>query len=147
MSTNTIQALCTREKTYRYPNLNRWAFKPREANTPENSAIAFFQGLAFRFLRWTGAMSHPISETTKVQTYVINSDRLIERILRSADEVFKQGFQPARLLIGSEDFARLMDMQEIGGYLNFDARIGYGREICGLKVEVIPWMRGMVALP
>ena len=52
-----------------------------------------------------------------------------------------------RRLVGGEDFQQLMGSPEIHNVLNFSAPIGWGREIYGLKVEVIPWMRGMVVLP
>ncbi len=41
----------------------------------------------------------------------------------------------------------LMACANITERFSFGAEFGYGRNIYGLRVTVIPWMRGMVVMP
>ena len=143
---NYIEFVCTREKVQRFPDF-RYEFKSRSGKTPEQDVIAWVQKLAFRFLRWTGALSNSMTEKITYERFTLDTQNFIERIFRQMTELERRNVKPERLLIGGEDFQRLMGSPEIHNVLNFSAPIGWGREIYGLKVEVIPWMRGMVVLP
>lgn len=55
---------------------------------------------------------------------------------------------PQTLLVGGEDYEQLMDSPEIRQAFQFSAFYMHGRDgICGLNVQVVPWMRGMVVMP
>ena len=56
-------------------------------------------------------------------------------------------YHPSRLLIGAEDFEELMHEKEISESMTFRANYYDHQEIVGLKVTVIPWMRGVLVLP
>jgi len=53
----------------------------------------------------------------------------------------------SRLLIGAQDFEEMMESDEIRRVISFRAEYCYGKKILGLKVEVIPWMKGMLVMP
>ena len=124
------------------PMLDAYKFKP-------HGRAMWLQRLAWRFLNWRGAMEQAYEPTVKVTRHLIDSDRFIDRLLKQKRSLFdafnKEG---QRLLIGSEDYAELMNSPEIGHHhFDFRAEVGFGRSIVGLKVEVIPWMRGAVVMP
>ena len=56
--------------------------------------------------------------------------------------------EPKTLLIGAEDYEQIMNCPQINQRLRFDTSYMFGnRQIIGLTVEIIPWMRGMVVMP
>ena len=59
---------------------------------------------------------------------------------------------PTQLLIGSEDYAGLMSESLSHQMFDFDSRYFMGNgdlepTVHGLKVRVIPWMRGLLVMP
>jgi len=89
-----------------------------------------------------------MGETVTVTRYTIDSDVFMERIFKQQKHLL--GYfnrKPKRLLIGSEDFSELMNSAEVRDVMMFNASYNYGREIYGLQVEVIPWMRGILVMP
>lgn len=77
-----------------------------------------------------------------------DTDDFIHLIL--AQQSWLSGFlgkNGRRILIGAEDFEKLMGMKEIQQSFNFSASYNDGRQIFGLEIEVIPWMRGILVLP
>lgn len=109
----------------------------------------WLQRLAWRFLQWRGALVQAYEPKCEVVRHTIEADTFIERILKQRHEL-KRGFNRdgQTLLIGSEDYAEMMRAPEMLNHaLTFDARVGMDRQIVGLTVKVIPWMRGMVVMP
>ena len=105
------------------------------------------QRLAWRFLVWEGAIK-PV-EGNVFKRHVIEGtcfiDRLIKQEIALFDHFNKHG---QRLLIGSEDYAELMNSPEVKNHhFCFAAKVNYGDGILGLKIEVIPWMRGAIVMP
>ena len=83
---------------------------------------------------------------TTFERFTLDTGEFTHRLLKQQEELFNQNRRPVRLLIGADDFQELMGSPRIQEIMRFTAPIGFGREILGLKVEVIPWMRGMVTL-
>lgn len=115
--------------------------------------IAWVQKLAYKFLKKTGALHQAYKPEATITRHVIDSDKFVEKILRQKYELFN-GFHRdgGRVLIGSDDYAELMNSPEVvGSYFDFSANLHIGRhgrrEILGLQVEVIPWMRGILVMP
>ena len=47
----------------------------------------------------------------------------------------------------AEDYADLMHEAAATQMFSFRAEYGYGREVLGMTVQVIPWMRGCLVMP
>ena len=77
-----------------------------------------------------------------------NTQDFIGKIFQQKGDI-QQYFnrKPKQLLIGDEDFRELMGTPEIRDMLSFHTSYNYDREICGLKVTIIPWMKGILVLP
>ena len=93
-------------------------------------------------------------EEMAYKTRVIDADKFIKRLLAAESEVAAQiGYRqsPATLIIGSEDYAELMREEGFRHMVDFNAEYNYsnGRAttVCGMRVTIVPWMRGMVVLP
>ena len=89
-----------------------------------------------------------VGEEIRYTRHTIDTESFIDRLFKQQDHI--RGYfnrRPTRLLIGAEDFAALMGTEEIRQMLNFRAEYGYNKEIMGLMVEVIPWMRGILVMP
>lgn len=119
----------------------------------EDRPAHWLQRLCLWTLRKLGC--HASLETVKIERHVIGrkGERFTDAILRQADNLLDFNRQPARLLIGAEDYAKLMGEPTFETGFNFhtEYNIGNGRgrrpTVCGLTVEVIPWMRGMLVMP
>ncbi len=109
----------------------------------------WIQRLAWRFLQWRGALAQAYEPKCEIFRHAIEADTFIERILKQRHELLR-GFNRdgQTLLIGSEDYAELMRAPDMRDHMfTFDTRVGMDRQIVGLTVRVIPWMRGMVVMP
>lgn len=92
--------------------------------------------------------AYDMGEKITASRHTIDTDVFMERIFKQQEHLLVHfNRKPKRLLIGSEDFAQMMDSAEMQNMMMFNASYNYGREICGLQVEVIPWMRGILVMP
>lgn len=100
----------------------------------------WLQRLCFIVLRKLGAFSH--GETITVERRIVDCDKFMDAILiqmRSIEEFFNRRAQ--RILIGAEDYAALMHEEMASFY--YTGR----REFLGMKVQVVPWMKGVLVMP
>ncbi len=142
MEAYTVEFVEPRSFTALVPALDAFKFKP-------SGRAQWLQRLAWRFLNWRGAMQQALEPKATFTRHVIDADRFIDRILKQKRSLFATfGRNSKRLLIGSEDYAELMCSPEVKmHHFEFSAEVGYSGAIYGLKIEVIPWMRGAVVMP
>lgn len=87
-------------------------------------------------------------ETVKVERVTFNTEDFMEKLFVQQEELVKSfNRHPKELLIGADDFERLMCTKTVTDMFAFNASYNHGPKVCGLKVKVIPWMRGMVIMP
>jgi hypothetical protein len=129
-----------RERRELVPVKDHFEFKP-------SGRLQRLQRWAWRFLHWRGALRQAFDETVSYTQHVINTDDVMRRLMEQRRGLFDYGQEPRELLIGAEDFAELMSQPQIHNYMDFGAEYVSGRRIMGLKVRVIPWMRGMLVMP
>ena len=89
---------------------------------------------------------------TKIEYRTIDADSFITRIAKQRESVFAlTNREPRELLIGAQDYAELMHETMSHHMFSFDATYMRGehgvRTVMGLKVRVIPWMRGVLVVP
>lgn len=88
-------------------------------------------------------------DTVKATRIPIGGE-FVDRLFKSQSWIMQHlGHEPKTLLIGGKDYEDLMECPLIRQSLIFGTQYNYGSrmEIIGLKVQIIPWMRGMVILP
>ena len=89
-----------------------------------------------------------VEELVTVDRRVINSGAFIDRLFNQRKDIeFHFNMKPNTLLIGAEDYAELMNEPMAEQMFSFNSEYGFGREVFGMKVHVIPWMRGCLVLP
>lgn len=88
----------------------------------------------------------------EVERIVIDPADIMTKLFQQRGELLKMGHDPKRLLIGSEDFAELMNRKD--AHYHFSVGCEYfkgdgrgGRRVMDLEVEVVPWMRGVLVMP
>lgn len=88
-------------------------------------------------------------DSVTVTRIPINDKDFMARLWKQKRALFDQfRREPATLWIGGEDYRELMSSPHIQQAFSFSASFNYGRdEVYGLRVKVIPWMRGMVVMP
>jgi hypothetical protein len=125
--------------TFTVPSATKFEYKPR-------AGWAWLQRLCFSFLRWRGCFS--VEDRTDFKRHIINPGDLLERILRQDSSLLEFYHRRGeRLLIGAETMAELMQQPRINQYMDFSAEYRHDRMICGLKITVVPHMRGLLVLP
>lgn len=89
--------------------------------------------------------------SVKIERVLINPSGIMDAIYKQTKEHVRWDREPKRVLIGSDDFSELMGTAkfEQACAIECDYKIGgqHGYKICGLTVEVIPWMRGILVMP
>jgi len=102
--------------------------------------------LRWKIVTWLGG-ENPY-DTVKVTRIPIDAEKFMEKVWlqkRYLFEAFNQ--RPQTLLIGAEDYEEMMSSPEITQSFVFEASYNFGeRQIQGLTVKVIPWMRGAVVM-
>lgn len=128
--------------THMVSMLDAYKFKPKGRGQ-------WLQRIAWRFLQWCGAMDQAYEPTTTYTRHEVKADKFMEQIYKQRRFLFDQfDREPKRLLIGAEDYADLMSSPEMStNHFRFESRYSHGHELMGLKVEVIPWMRGALVMP
>lgn len=112
---------------------------------PERGHV-LLQKICFWFLRKMGA--YRVGESITVKTIQIDSDKFIDQLLRQRKSLFKFfNLDASRLLIGPDDFHSLMGEMQEHYLFSFNAEYYRNGELFGIKVYVIPWMKGMLVLP
>lgn len=110
--------------------------------------MQWLQRLAWRFLGWRKALEPTFKTVETVSIHRIDADTFMERVALQNESLFRSfNREGKQLLIGSEDYAQLMHEATRMHYFSFNAEVGYGNTYLGLKVTVIPWMKGMVVMP
>ena len=112
--------------------------------------MVWLQKICFFILKKLKAFSQ--KETIKYDRVVINTGSFMDQIFEQRHELLKFfNLEPDRLLIGSEDYAELMKEQLLNYPYQFDTSYGAYRNgvktVCGLTVEIIPYMRGILVMP
>lgn len=131
---------------------------PKFKTVTDNNAFAvredrphvWLQKVCCWVLRKLGA--YRIDTQTKIEYRTIDADTFMDRIAEQRASVFELlNCQPKELLIGAQDYAELMHEADIPFPFSFSASYAVGErgvaQIMGLKVRVIPWMRGVLVLP
>lgn len=115
---------------------------------------------AWAFLAWRGALRQAMMDLVEYQRIVIDPDEVVRSLFEQRSELMRMCKTPREVLIGSEDFRKLMGTPGIERYVEFNAQIltrcerdverGWmdrDEKVLGLKIRVIPWMSGMVVMP
>ena len=141
MKPYTIEFIAQDSITTMLPLCDAFKFKPK-------IRWCWLQLLAWRFLHWSGGLIQAYEPIIKTTRHTIDADKLIERIIKQRRALF-DGYNKhgQRLIIGAEDYAELMECPEIRHHFVFNAEVGKYNHIMGLKVEIVPWMRGAVVMP
>ena len=106
----------------------------------------WLQKACFFVLRKLGAFH--IGERVTIERHFIDAKTFMGRLFLQQEGI-EQFFniEPKRLLIGAEDYAELMHEAVATQTFSFQAEYWRRREIFGMTVQVIPWMRGVLVMP
>ena len=131
-----------RSATTYLPMYDAFLFKPK-------GKLKVLQEAAWKFLKKCGVLEQAYEPTIKVTRHVVDPDSFMKKILLQRKYLLRDFYRHGQtLIIGSEDYADLMCSPEMVPHaFNFQATFGLDKQIMGLKVVVVPWMRGMVVMP
>lgn len=131
----------THKNVFAYRKLQGWYGWERD----------WIQRLCFWFLRRIGSFHEENVKSVKYKTHAINADKFLDVVINQMQCLdFNWHRRPKRLLVGSEDYTNIMgEVVELQPFsFKCEYRVGpKPPDICGLIVEVIPWMRGILVMP
>ena len=134
-----IEFVMLRERHKSFENTE--AFQLREDRT-----YLWVQKVCFFVLRKLQAFY--IGETVEFERHLIDAKTFMERLFKQRSGIVEFfNLRPTKLLIGAEDYAELMQETMATQMFSFRAEYGYGREMLGMTIQVIPWMRGCLVMP
>lgn len=134
----TIQFVQTRETITPFLNTDAFQFrKDLKHHWLQKAAIWILKKLRCYYFDYK-------SEFT---TVAVDPDNFMEKLFQQHEALLDLDRRPKTLLIGGEDFRKLMSSPEICRYMSFEGRYKYLRWIETLEVHVIPWMSGMIVMP
>jgi hypothetical protein len=117
---------------------------------PRRPAV-WLQRICIWILRKLGCYAH--FETVRIDRHYIGrrGNNFMERLWDRRKLIHGSfNHEPTRLLIGAEDYARMMQEEYSKTPFSFNAEYVMGKngrpQIMGLHVEVIPWMDGILLL-
>jgi hypothetical protein len=135
----TIEFVALRENRIRFDNTEAFQYR-------KDSPAPWLQKACFFVLRKLGAFYY--DEKVTIERHTLDGKTFIDRLFKQQEGVIRFfNMRPTTLLIGAEDYAELMHELASTQRFSFHAEYGYGREILGLTVQVIPWMRGCLVMP
>jgi hypothetical protein len=106
----------------------------------------WLQKACFFVLQKLGAFY--MAETVTIERHTLDARTFMERLFKQQEGIARFfNYDSTTLLIGAEDYAELMHEASASQAFAFRADFGCGSTILGLKVHVIPWMRGCLVLP
>lgn len=115
----------------------------------------WLQKLCIRILKKLGA--NWIEDRMTFERIQIDSSKFMKNLFDQVAEIQREFNQkPKTILIGSEDYHKLMGDKELYQMLRFEAEYHTSRRnergeyvgtVNGLSVQVIPWMQGILVLP
>ena len=96
--------------------------------------------------------AYRVDRQTKIEYRTIDADNFMTLIAKQHSAVFALlNRRPSTLLIGAQDYAGLMHETVSAHLFSFDAAYMRGEHgnitVLGLRVRVIPWMRGVLVVP
>lgn len=125
-----------------------WVTVQDEFRFEPNGYTEPLQRFALWFLMRCGALQNAMVNRTVFTRRTIDAPKFMERLYKQRRALFSYLDRDGqRLLIGSEDFAQLMDETALDGQYTFSAEWIHRRTVMNLHVQIIPWMRGMLVMP
>ncbi len=109
-------------------------------------SLVWLQKICFLILKKIKA--YTINQETSFKRHCIKPGKFMETLFRQKESIRATfNLRPKDLFIGSEDYQELMGGEEINNIINFHSEYNIGREIMGLRVTIVPWMRGIIVVP
>jgi hypothetical protein len=115
--------------------------------------LSFLQKWVWKFLHKTKALNPHYENKVTVERFIVDTDNFIETLMRQRSDLrYNYGEEPAIVLIGGEDFSKMMSKPEVCQIIDFNSQVHYrdgrvGHKIMDLQIKVIPWMKGVITMP
>ena len=105
-------------------------------------------GWCWRLLHRWDCLSDATYDRYTTETVTFSPENVIESILKQRMECMRDwGTMPTQIILGDEDFAQFRMEAGRTGLMQFTMD-GHGRqEFNGMRIVVVPWMRGVVVVP
>jgi hypothetical protein len=143
----------TRERVCMRPVPDHFRFVPKSRWKDVRGRVhQWLQRKAWAFLQRSTALEQAFEDKIEFTRHVIDTDNVVYRLIEQKIALY-EGYdrEGTELLIGRETFAELMNAPEIRHDTSFSGEYFVhgerGPRVMGLRVRVIPWMRGMLVMP
>ena len=140
-----IEFIQTHKVFFEKPLLGCYTFQPK-------GKLKFLQVWMWKALHLFGVIKQKHIWDYGIKKVEIDTIGLIDAILNQKRWLVSQfDLKSKYLIMGEEDFALLRKDKEIGEHLRFEMDVRFGTPegviMLGLKVVVVPWIKGMFVMP
>lgn len=90
-----------------------------------------------------GAMYMP--RTVDYSYHKIDTDKVLEQVKIGEDTLLRAHYEAKHILVGVDEMKKLR--MELDHHLSFTVPYYYGNELFGMKITIVPWMKGVLVLP
>jgi len=136
---DTVEFIETRQKLNRVLLPDRFQYRPEKG-------WAWLQRVCFWFLRRRNC--NVVEEQVTYTRHTVDTANALHAIAKQRAGLLQHyNHEGERVLIGAEDFAQLMSSPEISNMVSFTASYRDGPQVMGMRITVLPWMRGILVLP
>lgn len=105
-------------------------------------------GWCWRLLHRWGCLPEATYEKYVTETVTFSPANVIESILKQRMECMRDwDTMPTQIILGDEDFAQFRMEAGRTGLMQFTMDVRGKPEFNGMKIVVVPWMRGVVVVP
>jgi len=145
MGTVRIEFIQTHKQFFEKPLLGCYTFEPK-------GKFKFLQVWMWKALHWFGCIKQKHVWDYNIKKVEIDTIGLINNICKQKQWLVSQfDLKSKYLIMGDEDFALMWNNKELGEFFRFNMGVAYsdyeGVTILGLKVVVVPWIKGMFVMP
>ena len=110
----------------------------------------WIQRLAYKYLTKVGVIVPGMTEQIKISHFTIDKSKVLENLRAQLGDIYQiTNSRNNRVLMGYDDFRRMVDLPELNRshLFRFDINDDRDDRIMGMKIEVIPWMTGVLVIP
>ena len=108
----------------------------------------FLQKQVWKFLIRTKALRNATYDRETISWTTVEPDRVIDYVLTQIEHCWdRYSREPMAILMGSEDYSNISSGVAEGVEFQMAAELRINGTFLGVKVSVVPWMKGIIVLP
>jgi|SRR6185436_284936 len=109
-------------------------------------SVSWYDALRWKLVKLLGGYNP--NDSVKVERIPVDGETFMEQLFKQRRALTDQfNRETEEVLVGAEDYEELMNCKNVVQYFNFQSKFMNLGIIQGVKIRVVPWMRGILVMP